>query len=410
MAMSELILPEFASSPDLSIGGGKAVRQILRILIVIEPGIDGAFRHVEGLVRFLMDCGQEVHIAYSDRRGSKELLQLVELVESRGRTLNLGVSNQPSPRDLTALLRLRRFAGEIKPDIIHGHSSKAGILSRSLSFLGIKAAYFYTPHAYYGLAQRPGCAVKFYNQLERLFARIGTTINISVDERRFATDTLRIPPGGCVSIHNPVDAHAFVPGNDETRKVWREAHQLPVEAVVLGSMGRLSFQKDPQTLYRAFARFVSTGADVYLYHVGQGELQEELDALAKSLGLGKRLIRSTYCHQPATFYQVLDGFIVTSRYEAGWPLVVLEALASDLPIVTGTGPGTRHISEAGLSHCWTADVGEEDLFSSAISAWFEDRKKRRPSNHRTIALKQFSTETCFGAVLDQYFLKLEANK
>ena len=120
----------------------------MRILLVVEPGIDGVFRHIEGLTFFLLAKGQEVHLAYSDRRGSDALENLLTLVrEHGGGCFNLRVCNTPEPHDLMALWGLHAFARRIQPDVVHSHSSKAGVLGRALALLGISASFFYSPHA-----------------------------------------------------------------------------------------------------------------------------------------------------------------------------------------------------------------------------------------------------------------------
>jgi glycosyltransferase involved in cell wall biosynthesis len=380
----------------------------LRILLASEPGIDGVFRHVDGFARYLIEQGHEVHLAYSDKRHCPGLFKLIEFVQQKGgRVLNLAVPNAPCAEDLPALLRLHALARDIGPQVIHGQSSKAGVLTRSLRFMGIPGAYFYTPHAYYGLGSRSLISTRFYNGIERFFAHVGTTINVSEDERRFALQTLHVPPERCVTINNPVDTQAFRPVTPAEKIEQRRNLKLPENALILGSMARLTFQKDPATLYRSFARARERGLDAYLLHVGKGDPAEESAArlLAESLQLGDRLIRHPYFRNPLEFYSSVDGLILTSRYEGTWPYTLLEALACDLPIINGTGPGTSDLPSAGLSHCWTAGVGDVEGFAQAIQSWAADRKAPRPSNHRPIAIKRFSPETCFGAVINQYRIK-----
>jgi glycosyltransferase involved in cell wall biosynthesis len=96
-------------------------------------------------------------------------------------------------------------------------------------------------------------------------------------------------------------------------------------------------------------------------------------------------------------------FLLTSRYEAGWPYVIIEAMSCGLPIVTSVCYGMSDVAEAKLSHCWTFPVGsvdgcEEALKSAARAGNFEG------INHRVIAQKRFSVQACFGALLDLYRL------
>lgn len=375
----------------------------LRVLLVVEPGMDGVFRHVEGLTSYLWEQRQEVHLAYSTRRGSASLEKLVESIQSRGgQCMDLKVGNAPEMGDVRAVWQLRAFAKRLLPDVIHAHSSKAGVLGRALKMTGIRAECFYTPHAYYGLAPRSGFRVHFYNLVERIFGKIGITINVSKDEAKFGRQTLGINENQVRTIPNPVDSSVFKPAGKETKAALRRKLGLPETAIVLGTIGRLSFQKDPETLYRALAPVLAQHSDLILCHVGQGELDGELRRTAAELGIADRIVRPLYLDEPAVFYQVFDALVMTSRYEGGWPMVMLEALASGLPIIVSDAPGISDMGSAGLSHCWQAKTGDVADFTRALEAWRADRPMGRANNHREIAMQQFSVERCHGAVLEEY--------
>ncbi len=378
------------------------MREHQTILLVAEPGTDGVFTHVEALGHFLVDRGYEVHLAYSDKRGGPQLIQFVRYIqESGGSCVNLSVSNAPHLHDIRGFYRLFKFAKAIRPDVIHSHSSKAGVLCRLLALLGFPANYIYTPHAYYGMA-RPGRLAGVYNGIESLFGGVGRTINVSEGERHFALTKLRLNPERCTTIPNSVDAEAFAPLPVDEKRALRRKLKIPEDAVILGSMGRLSFQKDPATLYRAFAQVLQGGTDIYLLHAGRGELRPEMEALGRSLQINDRLLYFEHFRNPAEFHSAVDAFILTSRYEGGWPMALLEALASDLPIIGSTGPGTADLAHTDLSHCWTAEPEDIDGFAKAIEGWLADRVSPRSSNHRTIALNRHNAERCFGNILSCY--------
>ncbi|OYW28056.1 MAG: hypothetical protein B7Z47_06145, partial [Chthoniobacter sp. 12-60-6] len=275
--------------------------------------MDGVFRHVEALASFLLEHGHQVHLAYSDVRGSDRLTQSVAKVTAAGgKTANLAVSNAPGPGDVAALLKLRKLVMEAKPEVIHAHSSKAGALARALRGLGVRQPIFYTPHAYYGLSGKGGVKSLVFNAVETVLGRIGTTINLSEGERAFARDVLRIPQARLRLIANPVDCARFRPADAVKRLEIRAALGVPVNALLLGSVGRLAFQKDPLTLYRVFAKACQSRPELWLYHLGDGELSAECEALADELGIRSRIIRRTYLSEPLSFYQALDGMILTS--------------------------------------------------------------------------------------------------
>ena len=378
----------------------------MQILLVTEPGVDGVFRHVEALASFLMERGHRIHLAYSDVRGSDRLTQLVAKVSaSGGKTVNLAVSNAPGPGDVAALLKLRRLVAEARPDVIHAHSSKAGALARALVGLGVRQPVFYTPHAYYGLSGKGGMKSWVFNAVEMLFGHVGTTINLSEGERAFARNSLKISQSRLRLIANPVDCLRFRPADAQKRQEIRAALGVPAHAILLGSVGRLAFQKDPLTLYHAFAKACQKRAELWLYHLGDGELSEECAALADQLGIRSRIVRQTYLSEPLSFYQALDGMILTSRYE-GLSFAVLEALACDLPVILSQVPGNNDFTEMRLSHCWSAGKEDVDGFADVIEQWAKDRELGRVSNHRQIAESRFSQEACFGALESEYAQKL----
>jgi glycosyltransferase involved in cell wall biosynthesis len=372
---------------------------VMRVLIVSEPGANGSFRIVEGLAHYLIEQKHEVHLAYSNRRDGSPSRLVSFVHEHGGETMNLGVGNKPEPRDFFALCRLWALAHRIRPQVVHAHSSKAGVLARALPWLGIHAQLFYTPHGYYGLAPRSGVMPHFFNAVERVLGRTGTTIALSEGERRFALDRLRVPPEKVRIIPNPVSGETFQPPSAEERREARAELGLPQDAIVLGMMGRLTFQKDPVAIYSALPPLFADHPRLMLFHVGRGELEAEVENAARQLG--NRVVRRPYLERPAVFYRAVDALALTSRYE-GLPSVVLEALAAGLPVVTTMAPGVSHFSGIGLSHWWDAPLNDPPALTNAIRLWLEDLPRKRPSNHRQTVLERYSVENTLGVLLAAY--------
>jgi glycosyltransferase involved in cell wall biosynthesis len=373
----------------------------MKVLVVSEPGVDGVFRYVEMLCEFLARQGFGVHLAYSDRRGSDRLPRLVAAVEERGgRTLNLRTANRPSLADIGAFWSLARLVREVRPDVIHSHSSKAGFLARSLAFLRCRAVQVYHPHAYVGMRPTPGRFDRIYNLVEAVLGRVSCTVVVSSGERRFARERLRIPPECVRLVRNGVDTTVFAPVSAEEKRRRRAELGLPENLPLLGFLGRSSPQKDPMTLYRAFAQ-AAADKPVGLFHVGKGELDGQLDALVQQAGLGGRVFRRTYMNTPADFYAVVDGFILTSRYE-GFSLALLEALSGDLPLIVSTAPGNEDLLAQPLSHCWPAAAGDVDGFADAIREWHDRLGDGFPCNHRGIARSVYDSRHTCAAVANLY--------
>ncbi len=374
----------------------------MKILVICEPGVDGAFRYVEDLTDRMIREGHLVHFAYSDLRGSDRLLGLIARVRAAGgETFNLKVDNRPGLADVRALRGLLYLCRTTHPDVIHAHCAKAGALSRVLRCFGVRTPIFYSPHAYYGMGPRPWLFGTFFNLLERFFAYASITLNCSQDESEFAQSVLRIPAHRRRLILNGVNTDHFTPAGPAARRKQRIRLGIPPDAIVLGTLGRFSFQKDPATLHRAFLACANVVPELHLVHVGRGDLRDEVLQFAREHGYAHRVTWIEYLRDPVGFYQALDGFILSSRYE-GLSLAVLEALAVDLPLILSDAPGNRDFAQLGLSHFWSAPPESPEAFAAAIMSWCDDTRQRRPGNHREIALASFSSHAQFRAIEAEY--------
>jgi glycosyltransferase involved in cell wall biosynthesis len=375
----------------------------VKVLLVSQPASDGVFRHVEALANYLIDQGVRVHLAYSDRAACDQLQTLVARVASAGGdTLNLRIANQPGPADLPALLALQRFVRQHSPDIVHAHSSKAGALVRGLALLGMKPRVFYTPHAYYRMNAPGGAKARFFHAIERVLKRTGITITCSSDEAAFARDYIGVSPGAQRTIANGVDCTRFRPGTPEDVLALRRQFGVPQNALLLGTVGRFSAQKDPVTTYAALARVMLELPNLFFVHLGKGELEPEVDALLAQNGLGHRCLRIPYLADTAPFYRVLDGFVLGSLYE-GMSYALLEALASGLPLILTRAPGNQDFGNLGLDRVFWAAPQDPASLAEAVLAWGGRTDARASScNHRAVAVKSFSLEIGYARLLAEY--------
>ncbi len=376
----------------------------MKVLVVVEPGFAGVFRQVEGLVHYLIRKGISVSLAYSDRRPSPGLLLLVkEVLKHGGEVLNLKTINRPSLSDLPAFWKLSKFIDRTKPDVIHAHSSKAGALVRILNQFRPRIPVFYTPNAYYGMG-RHGLLAAFFNLLERWLAPHGITINISPDEAMFAREVLGTKRSSPI-IPNPVLVEHFTPATPEQKRAARRALGFPDEGIMIGTSGRLVFQKDPTSALKALEPLLQEQADLFFAVLGEGELKQVLDEEARQAGVFPKILRLNYLEEALPFYHALDGFLLTSRYEAGIPFVLLEAASCGLPMVTTLSPGLSDLPRLGLSHCWTAGVGDVPALRNEIESMIAEIRCHRGcvrTNHRSLIETQFSHEACYAPVLEQY--------
>src|ERR1700722_17750554 len=145
----------------------------MRVIEICEPLTEGVGRHVTDIALGLSRRGHDVHVIYSPFRADPLLLE--RLSDTPGVSLiKLPMRREPHWSDLVALAALRLYIGRNGPfDVIHAHSSKAGVLARLAGIIGT-AGVIYTPHAFITMAGAllSPCKLFVYSSIERALARL----------------------------------------------------------------------------------------------------------------------------------------------------------------------------------------------------------------------------------------------
>ena len=115
---------------------------------------------------------------------------------------------------------------------------------------------------------------------------------------------------------------------------------VPIGGVVVGSVGRLTYQKGFDILIQAFAML--PGTDCFLLIVGEGEEMENLQQLSQDLGVDDRVILTDFRSDIPELLQIIDYYVQPSRWE-GMPNTLLEAMASGRPIIASDVDGIREL-------------------------------------------------------------------
>jgi glycosyltransferase involved in cell wall biosynthesis len=376
----------------------------MNILQVIEPGMNGAFRHVQDLSEFLISKGHRVSLAYSSVRCCSQLFDLVKKVsQNGGQTLDLKISNKPGIKDIPALYQIMRFCKQQPFHAIHTHSSKAGALIRFLELAGcLRVPIFHTPHAYYGMAELWDRNLHWPDYVESLLSKANAlTINVSEDERHYAMKKLNILDKQIAVVFNSVNFERFKPVSEKQKQIHRQTLNISDKDFVICSVARISPQKNVSTLYRAFAEFKKVIPKCHLIHVGTGKDIGGIEALEAELGISNNVTRVPFIEDPLPIYQVSDCFALTSLYE-GLPLVVLEAIACNLPLVLSDVPGHSIFKNIGLTD---AEFSRPMNIKSFVNGFLQNYHKWRNQNgpnHREIGLQYFHNETNQAKILDLY--------
>lgn len=116
--------------------------------------------------------------------------------------------------------------------------------------------------------------------------------------------------------------------------------------IVIGTIGRLTFQKGHDILIKAFKSVIEVSRKVKLIIMGSGEQEKNLMKMITDFGLNESVIIKKYNENFNDFFKKLDVFILTSRFE-GVPYVLLEAMNNKIPIIATRVGGIDNILDDG---------------------------------------------------------------
>jgi glycosyltransferase involved in cell wall biosynthesis len=316
----------------------------LNILQVLEPSGGGSGRHFVDLCGALAKSGHNVTAIYSPTRAEQRFVDELTALPLQS-VIAVPMSRAPSPSDLAAWRAISRVIREQGPfDIIHGHSSKAGALTR-IRLPGPHVPRVYTPHAFRTMDPTLGRnGRRIYGMIESLLGRYfsDAVICVSEDEKMHAATALRIPEHQLHTVVNGVDQASPL-----DREEIRAGLGVRPENFVFGFVGRLSPQKAPERLIEAFRRIATDRADIELAMVGFGELLDDVKLQILEAGLTDR-VHVTSEIPGVQAMQAFDALVMPSRYEA-MSYVMLEGAAAGLPMVLTDVGGASTVVDHGIN-------------------------------------------------------------
>lgn len=332
----------------------------LRILQVLEPSGGGSGRHFLDLCRGLHERGHHVEAVYSPLRAEDAFVRELKSLALPA-VHAVAMKRSPDLSDIAAHRALRHIIDGGTPfDIVHGHSSKAGALTR-LRLPGVHAPCVYTPHAFRTMDPTLGRIGRLiFGGIETILAKLFTDhlICVSDDEHAHAL-SLGVPARKLSVIINGVTT----PPLDMANTV-RASFGISADTFVFGFVGRLSYQKAPERLIEAFRNAASRLPGAELIMVGSGDLEQEVRAAIAESGVQKR-IRLTSAFTGPQAVPAFDVLVMPSRYEA-MSYVMLEAAASGKPIIATDVGGASTAIEKDKSGLIVPNDGDTAKLANAM--------------------------------------------
>jgi len=250
--------------------------------------------------------------------------------------------NKIRPLDnLKAIAELRALMIREKYDIVHTHSSVAGIIGRTAAFLARTPIIVHHIHGWGVQENMPRTLKVVYLSLERLCAKITTRlIAVSIPTKRKGVD-LRICSEEKISlIYNGIRLEDFRENIDKNLKIQELG--LNPDYKIVGMIGRLDKQKNPLDFIKAAAIVLNNYSDVQFFIAGDGLLRGNCDPLIDKLALRGKFYLLGFRNDINQILPILKITVMSSLWE-GLPMVFQEAMSAGIPIVANDVDGASDV-------------------------------------------------------------------
>ena len=344
-----------------------------KILFVVEAMGGGVFTYIVDLANELCKS-YDMYIAYAVRPQTPENYKeyfdsRIHLIEVKNFTRSINPL-----KDLKAIPEVKRIAKEIQPDIIHLHSSKAGVVGR-IAFNGKDVPLFYTPHGYSFLMEN-------YRPLKRTMFRIIETLCAKKN-----CTTISCSPGEHQETLKLTKKAEYVNNGINTADLDKMLEKVKVSEhpFTVFTLGRICYQKNP----KMFNEIAEAMPDVKFLWIGDGELRDELNS--SNIEITGWVDRKEALQRSMN----ADVFLLTSLWE-GLPISLLESMYMKKLCVVSDVIGNHDV----IDNCKNGFVCKDlNDFINAIKT--KDTEKLIEQAYIDIS-KEYNTTNMFKNYIDIY--------
>lgn len=289
--------------------------------------------------------------------------------------------------DKIAYQKLKSIIKDFKPDIVHTHASKAGTLGRMAAYkckvpVIVHTFHGHVFHSYFGKAK-----TTLYKNIERYLAKKSAAIiaiseiqknELSKDHKICSPEKIKVVPLG-------FDLIRFQENQPEKRADFRKKYLLDENEIAIGIVGRLVPIKNHKLFIDAIALLLNkTSKKIRVFIIGDGEEKENLLKHCE----GKKLDFTEFVVSPKkatiTFTSWIKNIdwanagldiVALSSLNEGTPVSLIEAQASNKPIVTTNVGGVENVVVNNKTG-FIVNSNDVTAFSNALLTLIEDEKAR----------------------------------
>ncbi len=317
--------------------------KILRILNRFNlggPTYNAAFltKYISKDFKTLLIGGTETESELSSHHILEEIDVDFKIIPEMSRDIN-------PINDYIAYRKLKNIIQDFKPDIVHTHAAKAGLLGRKAAIAMNVPCIVHTYHGHVFHSYFNKVTTNFYKNLERHYAkRTDRIITISNSQKKEISRALNMENDSRFSVVPlGVDLKKFKQNEFEKRISFRSSFNLDNKTIAIGIIGRLVPIKNHQLFINAFAQLKNISSKrIKAFIIGDGELHDELIIYAAQRGLmistnssfnaNADIFFTSWIKEMDAVYAGLD-IVALSSLNEGTPITLIEAQAAGKPII-----------------------------------------------------------------------------
>ncbi len=309
-------------------------------------------------------------------------------------------------KDLGALFDLKRILLEEAPDIVHTHSSKAGILGRWAARLAGVPVVLHSIHGF-GFNDHQSWPVRqAFVLAERAAGRVTDGFTADAADNFTKGRRHHVLHGRPEQvIRCAIRPERFAPDPQAVAGVRRELG-VPDNHLVVGMVGCLKPQKAPVDFVRAAGAVLEKCPDTTFFIAGDGVLRPEVEAAVSRHGLEERFRLLGWREDVPVLLQLCDIVALSSLWE-GLPRVFPQAMACGRPIVANRVDGAPEAVEDGVTG-FLVEPGRPQMLAGRIVELLEDRQLRERMGREALARVEPFTVTRMMADLERFYETLLA--
>lgn len=374
--------------------------------------------------------GHEVHLAYGPIYGPEGSYydRANDFRTSDGRRIGMHevphMVRQIAPlKDWRATGELRRLIEDLRPDIVHTHSSKAGVIGRAAAWKVFQSSTDQRPavvHTIHGPpfhTYLPGWKNAVYIASEKYAARrCHLIVSVADAMTRQFRDAGIGRDEQFITVRSGMETERFLqPIPSETRASMRAELGFSDDDFVIGTVARLAEHKGHDDILDALGDELRTHPSWKLLWVGDGWWSERLLKRAADMGLSGQLVTTGLVpqHRVGPMMRAMD-VLVHPSYREGLPRTVPQALLCGVPVVASDCDGTPEacIDPASDEHRSTGrlfPVGDTDALREAVVWMFQhpDERLAMGARGRMMCSTMFSTRAMVQGLESVYARAIE---